>query len=265
MGQGMGQRIGAMRRAARRLLLAVALGLGAPAAFVPSANAQGLCRTMDFEGTPFTVCAAKAGQDVRLFLRDGQGAILGSFGAVDDQLAAEGKKLAFAMNAGMYHPDRRPVGLYIEKGETLAPLQKREGPGNFGMVPNGVFCVTDSDFRVVETLAFAKAPPACRYATQSGPMLLIDGAVHPKFASDSDAVNLRNGVGVSPDGKTALFAISGDLVNFDTFARFYRDALGVRDALFLDGTISRLYAPGLGRDDFGFQMGPIVGLVVPRF
>jgi len=52
-------------------------------------------------------------------------------------------------------------------------------------------------------------------------------------------------------------------VNFDTFGRLYRDALGLPDALYLDGKISRLYAPGLGRSDLGFAMGPIVGLAVP--
>ena len=47
-------------------------------------------------------------------------------------------------------------------------------------------------------------------------------------------------------------------------ARFFRDGLGLSDALYFDGNISRLYAPSLGRHDGGFPMGPIVGTVVPR-
>lgn len=240
-----------------RLWLALALALA------PVAAGAAECRDTTFEGASYTLCEVRAGEDLRLFHSGPDGAY-GSFRNVDEALGAEGKALGFAMNAGMYHRDLAPVGLYVEDGVEVSKLITSDGPGNFGLLPNGVFCIGDG-FRVIESRTYKKTKPGCRYATQSGPMLLIDGAVHPKFASDSDAVNLRNGVGVSPDGKTALFAISGDLVNFDTFARFYRDALGVRDALFLDGTISRLYAPGLGRDDFGFQMGPIVGLVVPRF
>ena len=37
--------------------------------------------------------------------------------------------------------------------------------------------------------------------------------------------------------------------------------LGVRDALYFDGSISRLYAPSVNRADFGRSMGPIIGLV----
>jgi uncharacterized protein YigE (DUF2233 family) len=163
------------------------------------------------------------------------------------------------MNAGMYHADRAPVGLYIENGVELAPIITTDGPGNFGLLPNGVFCIGDA-FAVIEARRFAANPPACRHATQSGPMLVIDGALHPRFLPDSDSFNIRNGVGVRADG-TAVFAISGARVNFHTFARLFRDALGTPNALFLDGSISRLYAPALDRDDAGFPMGPIVGLV----
>lgn len=221
------------------------------------------CRQMQFDGQDFSVCEAKAGADLRLFLNGADGTVLGSFDAVSAILAAEGRRLAFAMNAGMYHPDRRPVGLYVEKGQEIAALQRRAGPGNFGLQPNGVFCIRRDGFQVTETLAFDASRPDCLFATQSGPMLVIGGKLHPKFQADSEAVNIRNGVGVSADGKTAYFAISDGLVNFETFARLFRDGLKAPDALFLDGTISRLYAPDLGRNDFGFQMGPIVGLVVP--
>ena len=218
------------------------------------------CHEQTFEGASFTVCQVSATEDLRLFHRGPEGN-LGSFDAVNRQLAAEGAKLGFAMNAGMYHPDRRPVGLYVEQGRVEAPIVTRAGPGNFGLLPNGVFCI-GARFSVVESRTFDKTQPKCRYATQSGPMLVIDGALHPRFLPDSDSRNIRNGVGVSADGKMAAFVISDTAVNFHLFARFFRDALSLPNALYLDGRISRLYAPELGRRDGGFPMGPIVGTVV---
>jgi len=250
-----------MRAIAARALLFLTLAAGPGVAQGTSASP---CHDMVFEGQRYTVCEARAGSDLRLFLDGADGAPLGAFSAVNAELAAEGKTLAFAMNAGMYHPDRRPVGLYVERGVEVTALQTRAGPGNFGMRPNGVFCVTAKGFAVIESRAFARAGPACRYATQSGPMLVIDGALHPRFVAESTSTNIRNGVGVSADGQVARFVISDRPVNFHTFARLFRDGLGTPDALFLDGSISRLYAPALGRDDFGFRMGPMVGLVVPR-
>lgn len=167
------------------------------------------------------------------------------------------------MNAGMYHPDRRPVGLYVEEGREVSRLVTSSGPGNFGLVPNGVFCIRDERFAVIESRSFAAEPPACRFATQSGPLLVIRGALHPRFLADSDSRYIRNGVGVSADGRHAAFVISAGPVNFHTFARFFRDGLGLPDALYFDGNISRLNAPALGRDDFGFPMGPIVALAAP--
>jgi uncharacterized protein YigE (DUF2233 family) len=223
----------------------------------------GTCRDITFEDLSYTVCEAKAGEDVRLFLKDSGDRMFGSFRAVNAQLAETGQTLGFAMNAGMYHDDRRPVGYFVEEGQELAVLQRQPGPGNFGLHPNGVFCVAQDGFAVIETLAFDAARPDCRFASQSGPMLVLSGALHPKFLPDSDSLNIRNGVGVTRDGSAAYFVISNDPVNFHAFARFFRDGLGTPDALFFDGTISRIYAPEIGRDDFGLPMGPIVGLVVP--
>lgn len=138
----------------------------------------------------------------------------------------------------------------------------RSGPGNFGLLPNGVFCVGDT-LAVFESQRFAERPPECRYATQSGPMLVIDGGLHPRFLVDSTSRYIRNGVGVTEDGEKAFFAISDRPVTFHEFGRLFRDVLQTPNALYFDGRISRLYAPALGRDDFGFQMGPMVGLVIP--
>ena len=217
------------------------------------------CRDETFEAMSFTVCKADpATDDIRLFLNDADGTPLGTFSNLEDRL--DGKALVFAMNAGMYHPDRRPVGLYVEDGKTLSKIVTREGPGNFGLLPNGVLCLTDGAAQIVESRAFAKAEPTCRYATQSGPMLVIDGKLHPRFLAKSTSRYLRNGVGIGADG-ALLAVISNQPVNFHRFARFFRDVLGTRNALYMDGKVSRLYAPGLNRHDIGFPMGPMLGVV----
>ncbi|MFO1201995.1 MAG: phosphodiester glycosidase family protein [Tabrizicola sp.] len=238
-----------------RLLAAVFL-------LAPVAAEAAECRDTTFEGASYTVCEVQAGEDLRLFHSGPDGAY-GSFRNLDEALGAEGKALGFAMNAGMYHRDLAPVGLYVEDSVEVSKLVTRDGPGNFGLLPNGVFCIGET-FRVIESLAYKKEHPKCRYATQSGPMLVIKGKLHPKLLADSDSLYVRNGVGVSEDGKRAVFAISNDEVNFHAFARLFRDELGLPDALYFDGNISRLYAPALGRHDGGFPMGPMVGTVVPR-
>lgn len=218
------------------------------------------CRQTVFEDTPFTICEARAGEDIRLWLKDGTGALIGTPERLEATLAP-GEKLIFAMNAGMYAPNREPVGLYVEAGEERHGIVTGAGPGNFGMVPNGVFCVAEGRLSVIESGGYRTTTPACNYATQSGPMLVIDGALHPRFLPDSDSAHIRNGVGVSADGQTAWFAISDAPVTFHRFARLFRDELGAPNALYLDGSISRLIAPGLGRVDLGVPMGPIVGVV----
>lgn len=235
-----------------------ALLLAAP---LPAAGES--CRTQLFEGTAYSVCEAHADGDLRLFLNGADGAPLLGFDRVETELAGEGRKLAFAMNAGMYHPDRSPVGLYIENGTVGHKVVTSDGPGNFGLLPNGVFCIGADRFAVIESRLYAKAPPDCRFATQSGPMLVIGGKLHPNFLPSSDSLHFRNGVGVSANGRTAWFVLSDARINFDSFARFFRDALKVPEALYFDGNISRLYAPELGRNDLGLPMGPMVGLVVP--
>ncbi|WP_132546271.1 phosphodiester glycosidase family protein [Rhodovulum euryhalinum] len=236
-------------------------GLLAALLVLPAA-ARAECGHVAHEGRGYVVCETDPARvELRLFRLDTTGAVLGSFARVDLMLAGEGKTLAFAMNAGMYHADRSPVGLYIEGGEQQAPAVASAGPGNFGLLPNGILCLADGVARVIETRAYLAEPPACRYATQSGPMLVIDGALHPRFLPDSDSRFVRNGVGVTADGR-ALFAISDRPVTFHEFGRLFRDVLETPNALYLDGKISRLYAPELGRSDIGLPMGPIVGALV---
>lgn len=242
----------------RRLGVAAGMVL---AMSLPAAAAE--CGKMSHDGNGYVVCEVPAEQEPALKLwQDGaDGKPLRNFGNVRKTLG-DGESLSFAMNAGMFHPDYRPVGLLIVEGEEISPVNTAAGGGNFGMLPNGVFCTGGArPFQVVESRAFAEARPECRLATQSGPMLVIDGNLHPRFLVDSDSRYVRNGVGVSPDGQRAWFAISDRPVTFHEFGRLFRDGLGVRDALYFDGSISRLYAPGVNRADFGRSLGPIIGLV----
>ena len=93
-------------------------------------------------------------------------------------------------------------------------------------------------------------------------MLVIDGAYHPRFVEKSESRLIRNGIGVSADGQRAVFVISDSAVNLWEFARFFRDHLGLLQALYIDGRVSRLHAPELGRSDWGLPLGPIIGKVV---
>lgn len=221
------------------------------------------CFETTFEDTPMTVCATNPAEaDIRLWHRGADGAIIGTFERLKSNLSEDDLTLVFAMNGGMYHDDREPVGYFLgDEGETQS-LVMSTGPGNFGMLPNGVLCIGNGTAQVLETRRFVAQAPACRYASQSGPMLVIEDTLHPRFLPDSDSTFVRNGVGVSPDG--ILFAaISNRPVSFHRFARFFRDVLGTPNALYIDGRVSRLYAPELGRQDPGFPMGPMLGVVAP--
>ncbi|MGB5870509.1 MAG: hypothetical protein WBH04_09935, partial [Albidovulum sp.] len=76
------------------------------------AQAAQPCEIVMFEDQNYSICSARAGDDLRLFLNGADDVPLGSFGAVNQVLADEQRQLAFAMNAGMYHANRKPVGLY---------------------------------------------------------------------------------------------------------------------------------------------------------
>lgn len=213
------------------------------------------CQDRTFEATSFTVCTVDNTKSaLRLFLRHPSGTPYGHFGALPGDVR-------FAMNAGMYHSDRSPVGYYLEDGQREMSIVSNAGPGNFGMLPNGIYCIRDGRADVIETHDFIQNAPSCDHATQSGPMLVVNGYLHPRFISGSSFKNIRNGVGTTMDGTVSYFAISNEPVNFDTFARLFRDDLNVDQALYFDGRVSRLYAPGIGRNDFGPRMGPIIAVM----
>jgi uncharacterized protein YigE (DUF2233 family) len=153
---------------------------------------------------------------------------------------SKNKELLFAMNGGMYSKEYAPIGLYIENGKRLTRLNRAAGPGNFHLMPNGVFYISNGNKAgVTATENFEEKN--IKFATQSGPMLLIDGEFHPAFNKGSSNLNIRNGVGILPNGDV-IFAISSVPVNFYDFASFFKSR-NCRNALYLDGFVSRAYIP----------------------
>jgi uncharacterized protein YigE (DUF2233 family) len=149
--------------------------------------------------------------------------------------------VAFAVNGGMFHRNKSPVGLYIEDGKTITPIDTQNGTGNFYLKPNGVFAIQGGIPRVTIT---EKYQGQAEYATQSGPMLVIDGLIHPSFVKESTNLNLRNGVAVT-NGRYVHLAISLQPVRLYDFADFYKTVIGATDALYLDGHISQAFIPGI--------------------
>jgi prepilin-type processing-associated H-X9-DG protein len=221
------------------------------------------CAAQSYESARYVVCAFDVRRDdLRLYLRDEKGKPYGNFTALAQALKARGRALRFAMNAGMFEADLSPVGLYVEDGKRRHRADLREGETNFHLKPNGVFWIGDRTAGVVETSRYLASPPAARFATQSGPMLVIDGRIHPKIRPTGESVKIRNGVCVR-DGTNVQFAISKEPVTFHAFAQLFKDGLGCANALFLDGSVSSLYAPELQRDDELVPIGPIVGVSTP--
>ncbi|HEX8613946.1 MAG TPA: phosphodiester glycosidase family protein [Telluria sp.] len=218
-----------------------------------------LCQAADPRFTVVTVDPAR--QDLRLFLNDDAGQPFKGFARLQQWLQARKQHLVFAVNAGMYHPGFAPVGLHVKDGNELAPLNLADGKGNFFMKPNGVFMLGKGGPAVVEASAYAAQARDVRLATQSGPMLVIDGKLHPRFDPESPSRYVRNGVGVL-DGK-AVFVISNVPVTFHELATYFRDTLHCKNALYLDGSISSLFSSELGRADAGAPLGPILGVVEP--
>ncbi len=230
------------------------------------AAAQAACKPITHEGAGFTVCAVDLrSQTTRLFWRRPDGQDFSYLSKLPDIDPATGRRLQFAMNAGMYHPDYRPVGLYIEGRRELAKASTARGPGNFHMKPNGIFYIAGNnagvmEAGVLETGAYLKQKVQADMATQSGPMLVIDGKLHPRFTPQGESRKGRNGVGVR-DASTLFFAISEEDVSFGTFARLFRDVLKCPNALFLDGgSVPTLYIPGGVRGGNFLPLGPMVGV-----
>jgi uncharacterized protein YigE (DUF2233 family) len=222
------------------------------------------CQRVTYEHSEYTVCEVDLRrQSVRLFWKKPDGRPYEYPSSLPRALGSQSGRLLFATNGGMYHPDSSPVGLYVEGGRELVHANTSAGPGNFHMRPNGVFYVTGEVAGILETRSFIKRRPPANFATQSGPMLVIDGKVHPRFSPSGGSRKYRAGVG-SRDPNSVVFAISESEVSFGEFARLFRDKLQCRNALFLDGgSATSLYSPALGRNSNFLPLGPMIGVYGP--
>lgn len=191
--------------------------------------------------------------------RDQENVPYGNFTNFEQALTND-QVLLFAVNGGMYQPDQSPQGLYIESGQLLQQLDTaKDKPGNFYLQPNGVFLITEAlvphVLRSDDFNAFADSTEV-QYATQSGPMLLIDGEINPKFGEASNNFHIRNGVGVMSDNRV-VFIISDERVRFYELAEEFLK-LGCQNALYLDGAISQAFQPMLGQESRGGGFGVMI-------
>lgn len=216
--------------------------------------------TNEIAGKRVTICRVNLRKEkLQLFHHDETGQPFKRFDHLMAWLQPRDKKLVFAMNAGMYHGDFSPVGLFVSDGKQFSALNVTNGFGNFFLKPNGVFLVSKEGARVVETSKYSALSERPIIATQSGPLLVEGGKIHPAFKTESTNRFIRNGVGVvSRD--VVVFAISEAPVNFHEFATLFRDTLHCPDALYFDGGVSSLYSAGLKRIDARMDLGPIIAV-----
>lgn len=235
-----------MKRRALLILLLLVVLVGAGAVICSTANDERFVyRMVDPDKETIT-----------FHWKDSKGERYGSLKRLKTELKSQNKELLFAMNGGMYMRDHSPQGLYIQNRSLVTPVDTNSGEGNFYMKPNGIFYINkDGSGAVCRTEEF---PGIARYATQSGPMLVIDGEIHPEFKKGSSNLNIRNGVGITEDGKV-LLAMSKEEVNFYDFAEFFLKA-GCKDALYLDGYVSRTYAPDQNWIQLDGNFGVIIGV-----
>ena len=222
--------------------------------------------TLAFEGQNYRVVRIDLKHEkLGLYWRNPQdGQPFGSIESLRQWGETHGRRLLFATNAGIYDRQFAPLGLYVQDGKTVVPLNLAHGnpaSGNFSLLPNGVFAIYPDGHAVVRTSAAFKADdkPA-QQATQSGPMLLIDGKLNEQFLDDSSSLKWRSGV-CAKSADEVIFAVSEAPVNFHTFGRLFRDELGCRDALYLDGSISQFYVDGEGYAGApAFMVKPYAGI-----
>lgn len=179
---------------------------------------------------------------------------------LEEVIDKDKKSLVFATNAGMYLSDQSPQGLFIQNGKTLVQLdKKKEEYGNFYMQPNGVFSIDSNNIgKILTTDDFI--PDGVKFATQSGPIVLLNGVINQKFVKNAPSLNIRSGVGII-DSNNIVFVISNQKINFYDFASIFKEKLNCSDAIYLDGAISEMFLPELSRFQNGGDFGPIIGIV----
>lgn len=179
-------------------------------------------------------------------------------------LQSRGEIPLMITNGGMYRPDFKPVGLFRElDGAMQYPLDTstRKANDNFHLYPNGVFYVDAAGKGgVVQTRRFfsdtiiRKAP----VATQSGPMLVVDGQIHSSFSATSSNNKIRSGVGAYRS-EILVFIASVESVSFYEISEFFLEFFECPNALFLDGQVSLMDIQGMEQPP-SRRFGPMVSV-----
>ncbi|HMV43143.1 MAG TPA: phosphodiester glycosidase family protein [Leptospiraceae bacterium] len=176
--------------------------------------------------------------DIKFFSKDENGNHFRNIGSLKNHL---NNTLIFAMNGGIFKEDLNPLGLYIESGKMETAINLKSGYGNFYMNPNGVFYLTKNKKANIVPSSTFTYDETIEYATQSGPMLIINKKIHKGFHQDSKNYHIRNGVCILDSGKL-IFAISKNKINLYQFAKFFEDRECL-NALYLDGFVSKAFIP----------------------
>lgn len=195
--------------------------------------------------------------NIQMFYKDQSDNRFWNIWNVKQSVEKQGKQLVFAMNGGMYTPLYKPVGLFIDQGKEIQPINLKNGDNNFCWKPNGVFAI-DNNGKAQVTVSEKFSNSNIRFATQSGPMVLINGRMHEGFES-SNSGYVRNAVGVKSNGDV-FFCISLKAVTFQQLAEFMMKNNCV-NALYFDGSVSEMYCPQNNQWDCGSSFGVIVGFV----
>ncbi|MEI2273277.1 phosphodiester glycosidase family protein [Sphingobacterium sp. ML3W] len=179
--------------------------------------------------------------NVKLYWKNNDHTILRSIARLKKEVEARNETLLFAMNGGMFEPDNSPKGLYIDNFKMLKSIDTLKGNGNSYLPRNGIFYLTRNNQTVIVKTQKFRQSTEIRYATQSGPMLLMNGEINPIFQKDSKNLNIGNGVGILGNGDL-LFVLPKEEISFYNLARFFKES-GCKNALYLDGFVSRAYLP----------------------
>lgn len=204
--------------------------------------------------------------EIRMYWKDGNNNILGSLGNLKNYTTEKGNELLYACNAGMYMQNQAPLGYYIEDGKTLQKINTKTGSGNFYLKPRGVFYTDEHNIPHIQSIETTADRALLQnkkilYLTQSGPMLVHNNSINALFTAGSNNINVRNGVGILPNGH-AYFAMSTYPVSFYDFAKHFKDK-GCGEALYFDGFVSRSFCPQQNYRQTDGNFGVIIAIVTP--
>ncbi len=225
----------------------------------PTSTVASACRSVTFEGATLEHCIADpARHRIGTALGPSDGGPWRSLARLAAGRSANAAPVAFAINGGMFDEEGKPIGYYVENSERTRQLNRNDGAGNFHLKPNGVFFGSGGKWQVRTSDDFyANVGDRPEFGTQSGPMLVIAGKLHPEITENGPSRTIRNGVGVDAAGR-AHFVISAGPVSFGLLARYFRDEAKTPNALYLDGSVSALWDPAKGRIDGGAPIGPLI-------